>query len=114
MLAVLAVAVVHGTGARHVIPGLKSQTRSAAMMQLRRPPRARRLVAKALYDGRKSTLIRLLGALVPHVSPRAWLMPPRILRAQRAPGQDAASGVARRSRWLVLGGMGRLGPGAGI
>lgn len=115
LVAVLAMALVHGSGARQVIPGLKSQTRSAVMLQVRRPPRGRRPVARGFYDGRKSGLVaRLLGALEPHLSPASWLAPVREMRAQRANGQDGSMGVACGLRWTVLGGSGRLGPGATI
>jgi len=111
-LALFFVVAMTASGARVTIPGLREHTRTVVMQRCVRPPRGRRPVARALYNGRRKVarLVRRVRAL--SFSHRAWLRPQPILKAQRTSGQDGSMGVPRGHRWTVLGGSGRLGPGA--
>jgi len=111
-LAAFFVLAMSASGARVAIPGLREHTRMVMTQRVKRPSRGRKPVARAFFSGRK--VAKILRAVVAwsYESPRTWLMPARVLKAQRTPGQDGSMGVPRGHRWLVLGGSGRLGPGA--
>ena len=103
------------SAAHLTIPGLKEATRATA-------PASRSLGSSTRWRTRMAVISgRSTGARPVPIRAFRWVVAwlysfPHLAKTAaldgRAPGADAHFGGPRRARWAVLGGHGRLGPGA--